>query len=104
MGLFWMNYCSRWHGDGDIDDWEDFFLNEVVRWKRFTAIIFGLVGALISIDPFGSKIDAYVFVALLCPLCAAASYLIVRKYGYQESIFSFIIYGKIFMIIFCLCF
>ena len=51
-------------------------------------------------DPFGSKIDAYVFVALLCPLCAAASYLIVRKYGYQESIFSFIIYGKIFMIIF----
>ena len=30
MGLFWMNYCSRWHGDGDIDDWEDFFLNEVI--------------------------------------------------------------------------
>ncbi len=77
-----------------------FFLNEIVRWKRFTAIIFGLVGTLISIDPFGSKIDAYVLVALLCPLCAAASYLIVRKYGYQESIFSFIIYGKIFMIIF----
>ena len=49
--------------------------------EKVTAIIFGLVGALISIDPFGSKIDAYVFVALLCPLCAAASYLIVRKYG-----------------------
>ncbi len=77
-----------------------FFLNEVVRWKRFTAIIFGLIGTLISINPFSTSIDPYVFIALLCPVCAAASYLIVRKYGYQESIFSFIIYGKLLMILF----
>jgi len=77
-----------------------FFLNEVVRWKRFSAIIFGLIGTLISINPFGASIDPYTFIALLCPVCAAASYLIVRKYGYQESIFSFVIYGKILMILF----
>ena len=77
-----------------------FFLNEVVRWKRFTAIILGLIGTLISINPFSTSIDPYVFIALLCPVCAAASYLIVRKYGYQESIFSFIIYGKLLMILF----
>ena len=77
-----------------------FFLNEVVRWKRFTAVILGLIGTLISINPFSTSIDPYVFIALLCPVCAAASYLIVRKYGYQESIFSFIIYGKLLMILF----
>ena len=77
-----------------------FFLNEVVRWKRFTAVILGLIGTLISINPFSTNIDPYVFIALLCPVCAAASYLIVRKYGYQESIFSFIIYGKLLMILF----
>ena len=77
-----------------------FFLNEVVRWKRFTAVVLGLIGALISINPFSTSIDPYVFIALLCPVCAAASYLIVRKYGYQESIFSFIIYGKLLMILF----
>ena len=59
-----------------------------------------MIGTLISINPFGTSIDPYVFIALLCPVCAAASYLIVRKYGYQESIFSFIIYGKILMILF----
>ena len=77
-----------------------FFLNEVVRWKRFSAIIFGLIGTLISINPFGASINPYALIALLCPVCAAASYLIVRKYGHQESIFSFIIYGKILMILF----
>ena len=77
-----------------------FFLNEVVRWKRFTAVIFGLIGTLISINPFSASVDPYILIALLCPVCAAASYLIVRKYGYQESIFSFIIYGKLLMILF----
>jgi len=37
MGLFWMNYCSRWHGDGDIDDWEDFFLNEVILDELYSS-------------------------------------------------------------------
>ena len=40
------------------------------------------------------------FIALLCPIFASASYLIVRKYGYEESLFSFLIFGKIFMILF----
>ena len=76
------------------------FLGEVVRWKRFTAIVIGFIGTLISINPFGAEINSYVFVALLCPIFASASYLIVRKYGYEESLFSFLIFGKIFMILF----
>jgi drug/metabolite transporter (DMT)-like permease len=76
------------------------FLGEVVRWKRFTAIVIGFIGTLISINPFGAEINSYAFIALLCPIFASASYLIVRKYGYEESLFSFLIFGKIFMILF----
>ena len=59
-----------------------FFLGEVVRWKRFTAILIGFIGAIISINPFGTEYDNYIFFALFCPIFASASYLIVRKYGF----------------------
>jgi len=77
-----------------------FFLGEVVRWKRFTAILIGFIGAIISINPFGTEYDNYIFLALFCPIFASASYLIVRKYGFKENLFSFLIYGKGLMIIF----
>lgn len=76
------------------------FLGETVRWKRFTAIVTGFVGTVISINPFTAELNNYVLLALLAPVLAASSYLIVRKYGEQESLFSFLIYGKILMIIF----
>jgi len=76
------------------------FLGETVRWKRFSAVFVGFIGALISINPFNAEINNYVLIALLGPFFAAASYLIVRKYGYQENLFSFLIYGKSLMIIF----
>ena len=77
-----------------------FFLGEVVRWKRFTAILIGFIGAIISINPFGTEYDNYIFLALFCPIFASASYLIVRKYGVKENLFSFLIYGKILMLVF----
>ena len=77
-----------------------FFLSEVVRWKRFTAILIGFIGAIISINPFGAEYDNYIFLALFCPIFASASYLIVRKYGLKENLFSFLIYGKILMLVF----
>ena len=76
-----------------------FFLGEVVRWKRFTAILIGFIGAIISINPFGTEYDNYIFLALFCPIFASASYLIVRKYGLKENLFSFLIYGKILMLV-----
>ena len=75
------------------------FLGEVVRWKRFTAILIGFIGAIISINPFGTEYDNYIFLALFCPIFASASYLIVRKYGFKENLFSFLIYGKILMLV-----
>ena len=76
-----------------------FFLGEVVRWKRFTAILIGFIGAIISINHFGTEYNNYIFLALFCPIFASASYLIVRKYGFKENLFSFLIYGKILMLV-----
>ena len=72
----------------------------MVRWKRFTAILIGFIGAIISINPFGTEYDNYIFLALFCPIFVSASYLIVRKYGVKENLFSFLIYGKILMRLF----
>ena len=74
-----------------------------MRWydgKGFTAILIGFIGAIISINPFGTEYNNYIFLALFCPIFASASYLIVRKYGLKENLFSFLIYGKILMLVF----
>lgn len=76
------------------------FLKEHVSWRRYTAIIVGFIGAIIAINPFGDSFKSIILFAMLTPLFASASYLIVRKYGQQESIYSFLIYGKILMILF----
>ena len=76
------------------------FLNEKVSWRRYTATIIGFIGALIAIDPFNSEFSKISILAIIMPFFPAISYLIVRKYGHQESLFSFLIYGKLFMILF----
>ena len=76
------------------------FLKEQVSWRRYTAIIIGFFGAVIAINPFGDGFNKIVFLAMLTPVFASASYLIVRKYGHQETIYSFLIYGKLLMIFF----
>ena len=79
------------------------FLNEKVSWRRYLATIIGFIGALVAVDPFSADLNGILWVLLL-PFFPAASYLIVRKYGQQESLFSFLIYGKLFMILFSLIF
>jgi|TARA_B110000211_G_scaffold22443_1_gene23223 drug/metabolite transporter (DMT)-like permease len=76
------------------------FLNEKVSWRRYTATIIGFIGAIIAIDPFSSEFSKISLIAIFMPFFPAISYLIVRKYGRQESLFSFLIYGKLFMILF----
>ena len=76
------------------------FLNEKVSWRRYTATIIGFIGAIIAIDPFNSEFSKISLIAIFMPFFPAISYLIVRKYGHQESLFSFLIYGKLFMILF----
>ena len=64
------------------------------------ATIIGFVGAIIAIDPFSNEFSKIGILAIIMPFLPAASYLIVRKYGQQESLFSFLIYGKLLMILF----
>jgi len=76
------------------------FLNEKVSWRRYTATIIGFIGAIIALNPFSNEFSEIGLLVILMPFLPACSYLIVRKYGQQESLFSFLIYGKLFMILF----
>jgi drug/metabolite transporter (DMT)-like permease len=75
------------------------FLKERVGWRRYTAILVGFIGVMISINPFGESYNKYALLAMLAPFLAASGWLIVKKYGRQESIFSFMVYGKLFLIL-----
>ena len=76
------------------------FLGEKVGWRRYTAIIIGFVGVVISLDPFNEPLNKYIYLTFLAPLSVSISWLIVRKYGQTENVFSFLIYGKFFLLIF----
>ena len=76
------------------------FLGEKVGWRRYTAIIVGFLGVVISLDPFNEPLNKYIYLTFLAPLLVSISWLIVRKYGQTENVYSFLIYGKIFLLIF----
>ena len=76
------------------------FLGEKVGWRRYTAIIIGFFGVIISLDPFNEPLSKYMYLAFLAPLFVSVSWLIVKKYGQTENVYSFLIYGKFFLLIF----
>ena len=76
------------------------FLGEKVGWRRYTAIIVGFLGVVISLDPFNEPLNKYIYLTFLAPILVSISWLIVRKYGQTENVYSFLIYGKIFLLIF----
>ena len=76
------------------------FLGEKVGWRRYTAIIVGFIGVVISLDPFNEPLSKYILLTFLAPLFVSISWLIVRKYGQTENVYSFLIYGKFFLLIF----
>ena len=76
------------------------FLGEKVGWRRYTAIIIGFIGVMISLDPFNEPISKYIFLAFLAPLFVSISWLIVKKHGHVENVYSFLIYGKFFLLFF----
>ena len=78
----------------------NFFLGEKVGWRRYTAIIVGFLGVVISLDPFNEPLNKYIYLTFLAPLLVSISWLIVRKYGQTENVFSFLIYGKFFLLAF----
>jgi len=76
------------------------FLGEKVGWRRYTAIIVGFAGVVISLDPFNEPLNKFIYLTFLAPLLVSISWLIVRKYGHTENVYSFLIYGKFFLLIF----
>jgi drug/metabolite transporter (DMT)-like permease len=55
------------------------FLKEAVGWRRYTAIILGLIGVLIVVQPGSDGFNSYSFWALLAVLFIAARDLFTRK-------------------------
>ena len=80
------------------------FLGEKVGWRRYTAIVTGFIGVIISLDPFNEPINKYILLTFLCPFLMAISWLMVRKYGQTENVYSFLIYGKLFLLFFSVIF
>ena len=76
------------------------FLDEKVGWRRYTAIILGFFGVIITLDPFGTPLTKYILLAFLAPLSVSISWLIVKKYGQTENVYSFLVYGKFFLLFF----
>jgi drug/metabolite transporter (DMT)-like permease len=76
------------------------FLGEKVGWRRYTAIIIGFIGVMISLDPLNEPLNKYILLAFLAPLFVSISWLIVKKHGQIENVYSFLIYGKFFLLIF----
>ena len=74
------------------------FLGESVGWRRYSAIIIGFIGIVISINPFSFTFNKFILFSFLSPIFAAIGWLIVKKYGEKENIFSFMFYGKAFLI------
>lgn len=54
-------------------------LNEVVGWRRWTAIGVGFVGALVMVKPTPSAFDAWALLGILCAVVSASRDLLTRR-------------------------
>jgi drug/metabolite transporter (DMT)-like permease len=80
------------------------FLREKVGWRRYAAITMGFIGVVVSLDPFNETLSKYIFLVFLTPLFISINWLIIRKFGQTENIYSFLVYGKFFILIFAVIF
>ena len=61
------------------------FLGEKIAARRFIAIIFGLIGALIILRPGFRELDPRHIAMIFCPLSFGASYLLAKRVSQELS-------------------
>jgi len=61
------------------------FLGEKIAARRFIAIVFGLIGALIILRPGFRELDAGHIAMIFCPLSFGASYLLAKRVSQELS-------------------
>lgn len=76
-----------------------FLLGEKVGWRRWTAILFGLVGVVIMLAPSGDGFNSYIWLPLICAVLGAiygiATRLVSRDDQPSTSFFYLAIVGFI---------
>ncbi|EKF58900.1 hypothetical protein QWE_15077 [Agrobacterium albertimagni AOL15] len=53
-------------------------LGEKVGWRRWTAILFGLVGVVIMLSPSGDGFNSYIWLPLICAVLGAVYGIVTR--------------------------
>jgi drug/metabolite transporter (DMT)-like permease len=72
-------------------------LGEVVRLRRWTAVLVGFAGVLIVVRPGAEAVSPYAGLMLLSALFAAAVTLIVKRLTATESPSTIVLYQSLFM-------
>jgi drug/metabolite transporter (DMT)-like permease len=72
------------------------FLGEKLGPRRIAGVIVALIGALIVIRPGAGVFTWWAILPLLCAVSYAASALLTRKIGAQESVWASMVYAAVF--------
>jgi drug/metabolite transporter (DMT)-like permease len=72
------------------------FLGEKLGLRRIAGVLVALVGALIVIRPGAGIFSWWAVLPLLCAVSYAASALLTRKIGAQESVWASMVYAALF--------
>lgn len=60
-------------------------LNETIRWRRWSAIIIGFLGAIVVLRPGMGVIDPNAFIALINPVAWAGAVILIKKLSRTDS-------------------
>ncbi|SEI12279.1 Permease of the drug/metabolite transporter (DMT) superfamily [Rhizobium tibeticum] len=71
------------------------FLGEHVGWRRWLAVLAGLLGVLLIINPTGSQFSAYLLLPLTCAFMFATYSIATRAVSRQDQAFTSLFYTAV---------
>ena len=69
-----------------------FILKEPVRWRRWTATLFGFVGVIIMVQPGSTDFDPTLLLALVATLCVAFGVILIKRLSVTETTLTMLAY------------
>lgn len=74
-----------------------FFLGEIVRWRRATAVVIGFVGALVIVRPGMVDVDRDTLIALLAAVLSASAVISIKSLSRTEPVEAIVVYMVLIM-------